>query len=233
MRTAVVTGASQGIGAAIALALAAEAQTRVALVSRRPEALEEVAARCREMGAEAQTFACDVTKDAQVAQMAAEVTALWGAPDVLVNNVGRFTPSAFSPEGAADFRAQIDTNLTSAYLVTSAFLQGMLARASGTIFFLGSVASIKAYPGSVAYCAAKHGLLGMARVLREETRQKGLRVTTLLPGATLTPNWDGVDIPEERFVPAEDIAQAVVDVLKLSGRTVVEELLIRPQEGDI
>ena len=69
--------------------------------------------------------------------------------------------------------------------------------------------------------------------MREETKTLGLRVTTLLPGATLTPSWDGVDLPEERFMPPVDIARALVDIYHLSDRTVVEEILLRPQPGDI
>jgi NAD(P)-dependent dehydrogenase (short-subunit alcohol dehydrogenase family) len=165
--------------------------------------------------------------------MANEVLVRWGAPEVLVNNAGLFRPAPLRQTAVEEFRAQLEANLTSAFLVTRAFLEPMIARRRGHIFFMGSVAALKAYPGSVAYCAAKHGLLGLARVVREETRQLGLRVTVVLPGATYTPSWEGVDLPEARFMPAEDIARAVRDVYHLSSRTVVEEILLRPQEGDL
>jgi NADP-dependent 3-hydroxy acid dehydrogenase YdfG len=109
----------------------------------------------------------------------------------------------------------------------------MRERGAGHLFFMGSVASIQAYPGNAGYCAAKHGVRGLARVVREETKDEGLRVTTVLPGATYTPTWDGVDLPEDRFMPPEDIARSVVDAYHLSGRTVLEELVLRPQEGDV
>jgi short-subunit dehydrogenase len=109
----------------------------------------------------------------------------------------------------------------------------MIEANEGHIFFLGSVASLRAYPESAGYCAAKHGLLGLARAVRNETTRHGLRVTTVLPGATWTPSWSGVDIPEHRFMPAEDVAQAIVECTALGPRTVVEELLLRPQTGDI
>ena len=109
----------------------------------------------------------------------------------------------------------------------------MIERGSGYVFYVGSVASTRAYPGGAAYCAAKHGLLGLARVVREETKSSGLRVTILLPGATWTPSWSGVDLPEERFIPAGDIAKMLVDLYHLDSRTVVEELVVRPQLGDI
>ncbi len=233
MPTVVVTGASQGIGAALAEAFAAEEGARLALVARTEAKLDAVAARCRALGAEAVSFPCDVTDEEAVAAMAGAVLERLGAPDVLVNNAGAFQPGSLLETAPADFRAQLEVNLTSAFLVTRAFLPALLARGRGDLFFMASVAAIRGYPGGAAYCAAKHGLLGLARVVREETKGTGLRVTTLLPGATLTPSWAGTDLPEERFMPAEDIARAVVDLHRLSGRTVVEEILLRPQQGDL
>ena len=157
----------------------------------------------------------------------------WGVPDILINNAGLFQPGNLLDMDPASFREQMDVNLTSAFLVTRAFLPDLVAQGRGSLFFMASVASIRAYAGGAAYCAAKHGLLGLARCVREETKDSGIRVTTLLPGATFTPSWEGVDLPEERFMPASDIAQAVVDVYKLTDRTVVEEIILRPQLGDL
>lgn len=230
----VVTGASQGIGRALAEAAAAAYESaRLALVSRSVDTLNDVAARCRTLGAEAEVFPCDVTDDEAVRTTAAAILDRWGAPDVLVNNAGLFRPGGILDLDAAGFREQLEANLTSAFLVTHAFLPAMLEAGRGHLIFMASVAAIKGYPGGAAYGAAKHGLLGLARVVREETKPKGLRVTTLLPGATYTPSWEGTDLPEERFMPPEDIAQMVLDVLRLSPRSVVEEILIRPQLGDV
>lgn len=228
-----ITGASQGIGAAIAEAFAAEDGARLALMARTETKLEAVAEQCRALGAEATVFLCDVTDEDDVAAMAEGVLAQVGVPDVLVNNAGLFRPGGLLDLTPDDFRMQIDTNLTSAYLVTRAFLPAMLERERGDLFFMASVAAIRGYPGGAAYCAAKHGLLGLARATREETKGTGLRVTTLLPGATLTSSWDGTDLPPARFMPPEDIAHAVVDLHKLTGRTVVEEIILRPQQGDV
>ena len=247
MPTVVITGASQGIGATVAEAFASEADpaeislatagrgqaVRVALVSRSKNKLERVAARCRERGAEADVFPCDVTDDEAVSRTSGEILERWGAPDVLVNNAGAFQPGTLEETTPAAFREQIEVNLTSAFLVTRAFLAPMKARGRGHLFYMASVASIKAYPGGAAYGAAKHGLLGLARVVREETKEAGLRVTTLLPGATFTPSWEGTDLPEERFMSPTDVAQAVLDVYRLSSRTVVEEVVLRPQLGDV
>ncbi len=233
MPTVVVTGASQGIGQAVAEAFAQEPEARLALVARSQDKLDAVAAQCRTRGAEAAVFPCDVTDDAAVHRTAAAILARWGAPDVLVNNAGFFQPGAVRETTAELFRRQVAVNLTSAFVVTQAFLEAMVAQGRGHLFYMASVASIRAYEGAAGYCAAKHGLLGLARVVREETKALGLRVTTLLPGATLTPSWDGVDLPEARFMPPVDIARALIDSYHLSDRTVVEEILLRPQLGDI
>jgi len=233
MPTVVITGASQGIGAAIAEAFAAAGDARLALLARTESKLEAVAERCREHGAEALVVPCDVTDDAAVATAAEHVLEWFGVPDVLVNNAGSFAPGGVLDMNPADFRKQIEVNLTSAFLVTHAFLAPMVERGSGDVFFMASVASIQGYPSSVAYGAAKHGLLGLARSLREEVKEHGLRVVALLPGATYTDSWAASDLPPERFMPPEDIARAVVDLHHLSGRTVVEEVILRPQLGDV
>jgi NAD(P)-dependent dehydrogenase (short-subunit alcohol dehydrogenase family) len=233
MPTVVVTGASHGIGRAIAEVFAGEPDARIALISRNEEKLENVAGSCADKGADAVVFPCDVTDDDAVFETARTIEREWGAPDVLVNNAGVFKPGFLLDTTPDDFREQVDVNLTSAFVVTQAFLKGMVEREKGHIFYSGSVASIKAYPGGVGYCAAKHGLLGLARVVREETKKQGIRVTTMLMGATLTPSWSGTNFPDDRFMPSGDMAAAVMQAYKMSDRTVVEEILLRPQLGDV
>lgn len=232
MPTIVITGASQGLGAAIAEAFTTEADIKLALLARNEANLEAVAARCRLRGAEVQVFPCDVTQAAEVQAVADQVLATWEQVDVLVNNAGLFRPSSILDISIEAFQDQIHVNLTSAFLVTKAFLPKMVEAQWGHIFFMASVASIRAYAGGAAYCAAKHGLLGLARVVREETKPKGIRVTTLLPGATLTESWAGTTEPETRFMRPEDIAETVLQAWKLSERSVVEEIILRPQLGD-
>jgi NAD(P)-dependent dehydrogenase (short-subunit alcohol dehydrogenase family) len=233
MPTVVVTGASQGIGRALAEAFAQEPDARIALAARSKDQLNAVAEACRAQGADALVVPTDVTDVATVDQLADTVTERWGPPDVLINNAGAFTYAPLDELTLDGFREQIDVNLTGTFAVTQAFLPAMRERGSGHLFFMGSVASLQAYPGNAGYCAAKHGVRGLARVVREETKDEGVRVTTIIPGATRTPTWDGVDLPDERFMPPEDIARAVVDAYHLSDRTVMEEMLLRPQEGDV
>ncbi len=228
-----VTGASQGIGAAVARAFAQMPDARIVLTARTRAKLNAVADDCRSAGAQAFVYPCDLTDDAATARMVAQVIDEVGVPDVVVNNAGLFVPASLADTDVATFRSQVDVNLTSAFVVTKAVLPAMTKRGSGHVFFMASVASIKGYAGGVAYCAAKHGLLGLARVVREETKAHGVRVTTLLPGAVRTPSWEGTDLPDERFMSPDDIAATVVDAYRLSDRTVMEEIVLRPQLGDI
>jgi NAD(P)-dependent dehydrogenase (short-subunit alcohol dehydrogenase family) len=229
----VVTGASQGIGRAIAEAFSERDGARVALVARTRPKLERTADACREHGGTPLVVPTDVTDDGAVSEMAEAVTDEWGVPNVLVNNAGAFTHAPLDGLTLEGFRDQIDVNLTSAFAVTTAFLPAMRERGDGHFFFMGSVASVMAYPGNAGYCAAKHGLRGLARTVREATKDEGLRVTTVLPGATDTPTWEGTGLPSERLMAPDDIAQSVVDAYHLSDRTVLEELLLRPQAGDV
>lgn len=233
MPVVIITGASQGIGKAIAEAFATEPDVRLGLFARNREKLEAVAAGCRAAGAVARIYTCDVTHDRAVSKAAEASIRELGVPDVLVNNAGSFQPATMLETTPEIFREQIETNLTSAFVVTRAFLPAMIEAGKGTIYFMASVASIKAYPSGVSYGVAKHGILGLARSLREEMKPYGIRVTAVIPGATRTASWDGVDLPEERFIPPEDVANAVLSVYRLSNRSVVEEILIRPQLGDI
>lgn len=233
MPLVVITGASHGIGRAVAVAFAGEPEVRIALLSRNESLLEETLSLCRARGAEADVFICDVTNVDVVDAVAKSIEERWGVPDVLVNNAGLFAPGPVSETSIETFRDQIDVNLTSAFTITKAFLDGMIDRRTGHVFFMCSVASIKGYPGGAAYCAAKHGLLGLSRALREETKKHGLRVTALIPGATFTTSWEDAGLPEERFMPVEDVAAALLGAYHLSDRSVVEEILIRPQQGDI
>ena len=232
MSLVLVTGASRGIGAAVAEAFAARGD-RLALVARDADALAEVARCCAEAGGDARVFVCDVTDGAAVDALAASVRDWAGTPDVVVNNAGLFEPGGLLETSPEAFRRQMEVNVVSAFLVTRAFLAAMRARGSGRILMMGSVASIRGYPGGAAYGAAKHALLGLARSVRQEMLGTGVSVTTLLPGATRTGSWDGTDLPDDRFMPPEDIARVAVEVATLSGRTVVEEVLLRPDAGDI
>ncbi len=229
-----ITGASQGIGAAIAKAFAVEVRgVKLALVARSEARLAAVAKVCAKLGAKVAVFPCDVTDEAAVTALAAAVTKRFGTVDVLVNNAGKFAGAPFLKFGLADFDRMIATNLRSAFLVSQAFVPAMAKRGRGDVFNISSIAGQIAYPGGAGYSAAKFGLTGLSKVMRAELKTHGVRVCCVHPGATATPSWDGSGVPESRMMPAEDIAKSIVDIYRLSRRTVVEEIVLRPQLGDI
>ena len=163
----------------------------------------------------------------------AEVVKGISLPDVLVNNTGIFLPGSIHNEPEGNFEFMMHTNLFSAYYLTRAFVNEMMARKSGHIFSMGSIAGLTAYPNGGTYAVTKWAMLGMTKCLREEMKPHHVKVTSILAGATYTASWEGVDLPVERFMRAEDVAESVWGAYNLSPQTVVEEIIIRPQLGDI
>jgi NADP-dependent 3-hydroxy acid dehydrogenase YdfG len=229
-----ITGASQGIGAAIAKVFARELTgVRLALVARNTQNLQVVARACAKLGATAESFACDVADETAVAAMAAAVIKRFGTVDVLINNAGKFTAAPFTAMSVADFDQLVAANLRSVFLVSRAFVPAMVKRGRGDVFNMSSIAGLIAYPGGAGYCAAKFGVIGLSKVMRAELKDKGVRVCCVCPGATFSPSWTGSGVPAERMMPAADVARAFLDIYRLSRRTVVEEIVLRPQLGDL
>ena len=108
----------------------------------------------------------------------------------------------------------------------------MMKRGSGHIFNMSSIAGQQAYPGGAGYCSAKFAVTGLSKVMREELKTKGVRVTTVYPGATVSPSWDGSGMDTGLMMPTKDVAQAFYDIYRLSKNTVVEDIVLRPQGGD-
>jgi NADP-dependent 3-hydroxy acid dehydrogenase YdfG len=200
----VITGASQGIGAAIAREFAAGVpRARLALVARNPRSLAAVARACRRRGARAEVFPCDVASAPAVADMAAAVLACFGRVDVLVNNAGKFAGAPFATLGLEQFDELVAVNLRSVFLVSKAFVPGMVRRRRGDVFTMSSIAGLSAYPGGAGYCA------------------------------TVSPSWQGSGVDPRRMMPAEDVARAFLALYRMTRRTVVEEIVLRPQLGDL
>lgn len=229
-----VTGASQGIGAEIARTFAREVKgCRLALVARSAANLAAVARACRRAGATAEVFPADVSDEAAVERLAAAVAQRFGVVDVLVNNAGSFAGAPLLEFSVAEFDRLIAANLRSVFLVSRAFAPGMARRGRGDIFNMSSIAGLVAYPGGAGYSAAKFGVTGLSQVMRAELKDRGVRVCCVYPGATVSPSWDGSGVAAERMMPAADVARAFLDVYRLSRRTVVEEIVLRPQRGDV
>ncbi|MBC8008681.1 MAG: SDR family oxidoreductase [Burkholderiales bacterium] len=229
-----ITGASQGLGEALALAYAKRHPgAKLALVARNAANLEAVAERCARLGADAHGFVCDATDDAAVSRLPAAVSKIFRrAPDIVINNAGRFTPATFADTTAAIFDDMIAANLRSAWLVTRAFLPALQTRGAGDLVFISSICGETGLPGCAAYTMAKHGLTGLAAALRAETKGSGLRVLAIHPGAIETPIWKGSGVPSARLMTPASVAEAVVALTALDANTVAETLTLRPGPGD-
>lgn len=177
--------------------------------------------------------ATDMSDKGQVEAFADFAKSLNQPIEMLLNNTGMFIPGAVHEEEDGNLEQMIETNLYSAYYLTRALIGGMKAKKEGYIFTMGSIAGIQSYANGGSYSISKFALHGFTKALREEMKPFGVRVTSLLAGATYTASWEGVDLPEDRFMKASDIADAIFGAYSLSRNTVVEEILLRPQLGDI
>lgn len=225
-RTGIITGASSGIGRAVAEALAG-AGDRLALVARGEAGLDTVA---RTTGAV--PLSADVTDPDAVAALADRFGVALGAatPDYVVHCAGNFSIAPFAETSPRDFRAMLETNLLGSFLVIRAFLPGMLAAGCGRMVLMGSVAGRRAFRGNAAYAASKYGLRGLFEVLALETADTGVECTLVEPAATATPLWDGVgggDVPgRDAMLAPADVAEAVSWLLDRPGHVRIPYLSI-------
>ena len=230
----VITGASKGIGKAIAAGFAAEG-ANLFLCARNELTLYNTVA-------ELQVKNSNSTINAQVADIStkegAENFGQWilskSVPiDVLINNAGHFMPGSVYNEEEGLLQKMIDTNLYSAYHLTRKLLPAMIERRQGHIFNMCSVASLQAYHNGGSYSISKFALMGFSKNLREELKHYNIKVTAVYPGAVMTESWSGFDNTTQRIMEADDIAAMILAATKLSPQAVVEDIIIRPQLGDL
>ena len=230
----VVTGGSKGIGRAVIEKFAIHGFD-IVTCARNTQDLEKLEQHLNRIAPSSKVYykAVDMAEKEQVKSFTRFVSELNRPVDVLVNNAGYFLPGEISTEPDGTLESMIHANLYSAYHTTRGLVQKMKERKSGHIFNICSIASIKAYSNGGSYAITKFAMLGFSKCLREELKGDGIRVTAVMPGATKTASWEGTDLPDERFMKIEDIADTVYAANMLSERSVVEEIIIRPQLGDI
>jgi short-subunit dehydrogenase len=230
----VVTGGTKGIGRALVERFCSEGYP-VVTCSRNAEDLKRIQQELESAypGCSIQTTVADMRQKEDVEALAAFIKEQHQPIAVLINNTGVFAPGQIQSEEEGVLEQLMETNVYSAYHLTRRLLPLMLEKKQGHIFNICSTASITAYTNGGSYCITKFALLGFSKVLREELKDQGIRVTSVLPGATFTASWEGVDVPRERFMKPEDVADLIWACWQLSGRSVVEEILLRPQLGDL
>lgn len=229
----VVTGGTKGIGRAILEKFAAGGFD-VCTCARNKNDLEKLAHDLsKQFSIKCFHAVADMSKKAEVKAFTDYVASLNRPVDVLVNNAGNFLPGSVIDEPEGTLENMIEHNLYSAYYTSRGIVPAMKRARSGHIFNMCSIASIQAYPNGGSYAISKFALLGLSKMLREDLKQHGVRVTAVLPGATYTASWASSGYPEDRFMTVEDIAEIIFTTNGLSQRSVVEEIIVRPQLGDI
>jgi len=230
----IITGASKGIGRALVEKFASEGHN-LAICARNEENLKSLKKELetKYSGIQVLIKSTDISKRKDVLAFAEAALKMFGSIDVLINNGGIFLSGSTCEENEGTLEKLIETNLYSAYHLTRAIVPFMTSSAKPHIFNMCSIASQTAYPNGGSYSISKFALLGFTKVLRQELLDKGIRVTAVLPGATWSDSWAGVDLPQERLMDAADIADTIWAAYSLKKGAVVEEVIIRPQLGDL
>lgn len=228
-----ITGGSTGIGKAIAASFAQE-NYNVFISSRNREKLTQTALELMKFGRITE-IPCDVRSEKSVSRAFREIEENYGAIHILINNAGVGVFKPFMELTISDFDTMIETNLRGAFLCMKSVLPAMIEQKNGVIVNILSIAATKTFAHSSGYSASKAGLLAMSRTVREEVREFGIKIVDVLPGATATNIWSENALTEfsERMMQPYDVAEIIISLLKSNPRTMPEEIIIRPQLGDL
>lgn len=231
---ALITGASSGIGKAIAFSFA-KAGIHLALVSRSKERLEQLATQLTPTGITVKTYAMDLSVVSEVKDKIATIGAELEPLSILVNNAGMGYTADLLNTPCQDWQKVLDLNLTSVFQCIQGVLPGMRDRQHGTIVNISSIAGHQAFSGWGAYCVSKAALISLSKVLAIEERKHGIRVTTVCPGAVNTPIWDSdtvhVNFDRSTMLTPEVVANVVLQAVQLPQEFVIEELTVMPTAG--
>ncbi len=233
MKLAIITGGTKGIGKALVYKFASQGFA-IATCARGRQDLEALQTEIKaQYNVPVYFQAIDLAEKEQVKAFGAYIQNLHLPAQVLINNAGIYSTGALLTEDAQNFETMWRVNVESIYHLTREIAPLMVARRQGHIFNICSIASNTAFINNGSYCTTKFALYGMTKVLRQELKSEGVKVTAVLPGATYTDSWSGSDINPERLIAPEDVAEAIYATYLLSPQAVVEEITIRPQLGDL
>lgn len=229
-----LTGASSGIGRAVATKLAA-ADFTVVLTARRSDLLAELEREIASNAGRAVAVPADVTVEDEVRHVVDECIATFGTAHALVHCAGWGAVKPLHETSTEEWRRTLDTNLTSLYFFAKYLLPHFFRQGHGHVVALSSIAGKEAFRDHTAYCASKFGLMGLLGALRKEARGRGITVTAVCPGATDTPYWDNIpgDWPRGKMMTAETVADAVVFALRQPESACLEELVVQPAGGPL
>ena len=224
---AIITGATKGIGKAIAIKLAQQGYN-LAICARTAQDLDMLQQELKLLDIKVYTMVADCSIKAEVMAFCDFALQSLNQIDVLVNNAGTFIPGSMLDESDEAFEIQQNLNVNAAYYSSKYFGKIMRKQLFGHIFNICSVASVEAIENAGSYCVTKAAMFSLNNVLRKELAQYNVKVTAILPGSTLTASWEGTSLPPSQFVQPEDIANSLYSILNLSTGVNVDELILKP-----
>jgi short-subunit dehydrogenase len=227
----IITGSSKGLGKAFAN-IFANNNNHIFLCARNLAELENTAKELQNISSTIHYKQVDMSKKNEVIDFANWCLG-YGVPDILINNAGQFLPGAIHNETDGILEQMIETNLYSAYHLTRQLLPAMMQKKAGHIFNICSIASVQAYTNGGSYSISKFAMLGFSKNLREELKPYHIKVTSVLPGAVYTNSWAGSGVDENRIMQDDDVSKMVFAASQLSPQACVEEIVLRPQLGDL
>jgi 3-oxoacyl-[acyl-carrier protein] reductase len=228
-KVAVVTGASRGIGLAIARMLGGLG-AKLSLCARSADKLQNVANELKSAGVEVVIVAADVTSPDDIRSLLEETKQAFGAIDILVNNAGIGYFGPFYEANESHWDSVLDTNLKSVFLLSKAAAKGMIERRGGHIINIASLAGKNAFAGGAIYCASKWGLLGMTECMAEDLRAYGIRVSAICPGTVATDFSPHVGKDTSKMLQPNDVAHVVESIVTQAPQSFLSEVLLRPTQ---
>ena len=233
-KTLIITGGSKGIGRSISIKFAKN-NFDIFTCSRNQDELNKLESEIKSINPKIKvsTLVSDLSTKEGSLNFIDFVIKNTNKIDVLVNNVGTFIPGKLIEEEDSALEQMINFNLYSNYWVTKGLVNLMTNKKEGHIFNMCSIASKVAYANGGSYCISKFAFYGMSQCLREELKDFNIKVTSVLPGAVRTGSWDGTLLPDDRFIKPDDVSSSIYSAYNTSKGATIEEIIIRPQLGDI
>jgi short-subunit dehydrogenase len=229
----VITGSTKGMGNAIAQKFAKEGNDLVLIARSDRDLSEQRKFLSEKYGVNILCISADLSEKKQVQMIKEKLDEAQLSVDVLVNNLGVFQTGSILDEDDSVMERVMNLNYYAGYYLTKALLPSMLQKNTGHIFCIGSIANIYPIKEAFAYTISKYAVYGFIKTLREQLINTEVKTTAIIPGSTLTASWEGTEIPQERFILAEDIAEAIFLATSLSKGACLEEIIIRPQHGQV
>ena len=234
MKNAIITGATKGMGRAIAIAFAKE-NVNIAVCARGADDLTAFKAELQNINPEIKivTVVADGSEREQLLNFAETAQHELGAINIIVNNLGMYPPSSILDDEKNLFLKVVNTNLMPAYELYRFFGKSMVSVGEGHIFNICSIAALNPIPEAGIYSVTKAALLSLNNVMRLEMEQYGVKVTAVIPGSTLTDSWKGIAVDKNKMVLPEDVASAIINIYKMSAGANVDQIIIKPVYGQV